>query len=329
MNIANFYYIKSNFLNNIIFVKITLITFWTLFNIFVTNQRNQIIFNFSKSIFQKRSIIFDDDKIKINKLDIYHEDRNELNDWLTQIDVYFAFNKVSDDKQILFVSIFLRDRAKRWFKSKFRQYLNDDENIDNIFFNYNDFKKKIKRIFEIFNEKQIAKRNIQHFTQRTSATNFAVRFQKQVNLIEWNDVALMSMFRRDFKNNVKNELIRWDEKLKNFNQLIETAMKLNDKLYEKIMKKRYDESNEKADIFTEYFSERRKESRFNNRNHNQEKINYYEFMSMKLNFIQKRKKKKSLRNKQQDNKSKTCYACDKSSHFVKNCFNDKSMLHWK
>ena len=29
---------------------------------------------------QKRFTVFDNDKIKINKSDIYHEDRNELND---------------------------------------------------------------------------------------------------------------------------------------------------------------------------------------------------------------------------------------------------------
>ena len=135
----------------------------------------------------------------------------------------------------------------------------------------------------------------------------------------------MIMFRRKFKNNVKNELIRWNEKFKNFNHLIETAIELDDKLYERIMKKRYDESREKTDIFIEHFSERKKESRFNNRN--RDKFNYYESMSMKLNFTQRRKRNKSFKNKQQSNRNnKKCYACDKSNHFARDCRSKKLMF---
>ena len=313
-------------MNTIILVKVALITLWTFFRMSVSSQRNSTISSFSESTTaQKRFIIFDDDKIKINKLDIYHENRNELNDWLTQVDVYFAFNQIINNKQILFAFIFLRERTKRWLKSNLRKYLDDEKNENDIFSNFDNFKKKIRRIFDIFNEKQTVERNIQHLTQRISAIDYVVRFQKQVNFIEWNNAAFMIMFRREFKNNVKNELIRWDEKLKNLNHLIEAAIELDDKLYEKIMKKRYDESREKTNIFIEHFNERREESRFNNRNH--DKFNYYESMSMKLNFTQRRKRNKSFRNKQQDNRNnKKCYACDKSSHFARDCRSKKLML---
>ena len=129
------------------------------------------------------------------------------------------------------------------------------------------------------------------------------------------------MFRRKFKNNVKNVLIRWNEKLKNCNQSIETTIELDDKLYKKVEKKRYNESREKIDSFTKYFNEREKISRSNN--YKQNKIDYFEFMSMKSNFTQ-RMKKKSFRNKQQSNRNnKKYYACDKSNHFVRNCRSKK------
>ena len=45
-------------------------------------------------------------------------------------------------------------------------------------------KKKIRRIFEVFNEKQIAERVIQHLIQKMSINDYAVRFQEHTNLIE-------------------------------------------------------------------------------------------------------------------------------------------------
>ena len=107
--------------------------------------------------------------------------------------------------------------------------------------------------------------------------------------------------------------------------MIEAAVELDDKLYERVMEKRYDEPRERAGIFTEHSSERKGGPRFNNRNH--DKFNYYESMSMELDFIQRRKENKSLKNKQQDNRnSKKCYACDKPSHFARDCRSKKLML---
>lgn len=45
----------------------------------ILNQRNFFL-NISSFIIYKRFIFFDDDKIKINKFDIYYKDCNELND---------------------------------------------------------------------------------------------------------------------------------------------------------------------------------------------------------------------------------------------------------
>ena len=97
---------KYQSVNIIILVKVTFITFWIFFRMSVSNQRNSITSSFSEfTTAQKRFIIFDDDKIKINKFNIYHENRNELNDWFTQVDVYFVFNQIISNKQILFAFI--------------------------------------------------------------------------------------------------------------------------------------------------------------------------------------------------------------------------------
>jgi hypothetical protein len=80
--------------------------------------------------------------------------------------------------------------------------------------------------------------------------------------------------------------------------LIEVVIDLDDKLYEKVMKKRYNQSRERAGIFfeltIEYYS---REFRFNQKYSNSD---YRESAFMKLNSTQRRKEK-NFREKQ-DNK---------------------------
>ncbi len=47
------------------------------------------------------------------------------------------------------------------------------------------------------------------------------------------------MFRQNFKNNLKNEIMRDEKTLNDMFNLIEIVIDFNDKLYEKAMKKRY------------------------------------------------------------------------------------------
>ena len=49
------------------------------------------------------------------------------------------------------------------------------------------------------------------------------------------------MFQRNFKNNVKNKLMRYEKRIRTFENLIEAAIELNDKLYKRIMKRRHTE----------------------------------------------------------------------------------------
>ncbi len=48
------------------------------------------------------------------------------------------------------------------------------------------------------------------------------------------------MFRQDFKNNLKNEIMRDDKNISDMFDLIEVVIDLDDKLYKRAMKKRYD-----------------------------------------------------------------------------------------
>ena len=136
----------------------------------------------------------------------------------------------------------------------------------------------------------------------------------------------MIMYRKKLKNDVKNELIRYDDEISNMNQLIATSIELNDKLYKRFLKKRNLESHERFDIYENYEESYRIErSRFNKRNNiNHSKNNYYESMLMKLNFTQRRKEKNSK--EKQNNKNKACFSYDKLNYFSRNCRSKKLMF---
>ena len=50
----------------------------------------------------------------------------------------------------------------------------------------------------------------------------------------------MIMYRREFKNNVKNEFMKDERNYENLQKFIEITIEFDDKLYERVMKKRYD-----------------------------------------------------------------------------------------
>ena len=99
-------------------------------------------------------------KIKVNALNKYYKDKTKLKNWITQVKIYFTFYLVLENKKILLTSIFLRERAQHWLKSNLRKHLKNEEDSREIFINFDVFKKELRQVFEIFNERQITKRVI-------------------------------------------------------------------------------------------------------------------------------------------------------------------------
>ena len=100
----------------------------------------------------------------------------------------------------------------------------------------------------------------------------------------------MIIYCKKLKNNVKNEFMRYDDNIKNINNLIKISIEFDDKIYEKIMKKHYN-SREKSNIYVETlnFHDNNNKNRRNNIN--------YEITSMKLNVTIRRKKNKNKKQK--------------------------------
>ena len=101
-------------------------------------------------------------------------------------------------------------------------------------------------------------------------------------------------------------------------KFIETTIEIDNKLYERVMKKHFDDSRNKVDIYTKNLKKYRKEMSYQSKTIN--KINYLNLMLIKLNFFQKNKRINLKRDKKKQSKesNKVCYNCDKSNYFARN-----------
>ena len=134
------------------------------------------------------------------------------------------------------------------------------------------------------------------------------------------------MYRRKLKEQIKNELMRDERIYETLDEFIEIFIDLDDKLYERAMKKKYDEKlKERIETYSSRLSSSYFErSNFDKRRHVDELVN---IVSMKLNFTIHFHKGKNLKIKRGNmKKDKTCYSCDKSSHFVKDCRSREMMF---
>ena len=128
------------------------------------------------------------------------------------------------------------------------------------------------------------------------------------------------MYRRGLNNNVKDELMRNEKDYENPQKLIKITIELDDKLYKRVMKKRYDQSKDRTELIYESIVKYVK-SKHQSYIRNSE---YIEFALMKFGMTQQRKGKNSKNKK--ENKEKLCYECEKTGHFVRNCRNENVML---
>lgn len=134
------------------------------------------------------------------------------------------------------------------------------------------------------------------------------------SVTEWDDAALMTIFCRRLKDNVKNKLMQDGASIKNLSTLIEWAIDLDDRLYKQAMEKRHaGDCQEWADLYSGY-----------NWGHNKRLINtpHYDLMEIDATLWRNRK---NPRKKQSSKKEKKCYTYSKLGYFAKN-YHSKNMV---
>ena len=97
----------------------------------------------------------------------------------------------------------MRKKVVEWIKLIIIQHLSHERNFVKNFFNYENFKREIRIVFEVINEVVMFKRIVQYLIQKTFVIDYAQRFKICSNKIDWNNYFKMNIFKRDLKNNIK------------------------------------------------------------------------------------------------------------------------------
>ena len=113
--------------------------------------------------------------------DYYYGDRYKLEDWFIQIEMYFIFNRTTEGEKTMIAVSFMRGRAQGWMKPFLQQVFNSpnpQQRADprGMFSNFNNFKTELRTVFGISNDKNAAIRTIQYLTQKSSASEYAIKF---------------------------------------------------------------------------------------------------------------------------------------------------------
>jgi hypothetical protein len=183
------------------------------------------------------SIHLPSSKVRICAPDKYYGERNKLKAWLLQMDRHFHVegDRIIEDDKVMIASTYMKDQAELWVTPHLERYL-DNSITDNenalLMENWDVFKTKLKQAFSPIKASVIAEKKIQTLKQTHSVADYTALFQQYQAQIEWDDAALIRMYKQGLKGQVREELMRTNARTDSLDELINEAIRLDNDLYE-------------------------------------------------------------------------------------------------
>ena len=184
-------------------------------------------------------------QIKIPAPDKYDGNRAKLRTYLTQMKDYLEnFPEVNTgQKKVRVAARFLTGAAHDWFEPTLRDFLENEYGSQSsftrtIFATYDNYENAIKGAFGEPDEERVAQNKLHHLRQQRSASEYAVRFRQLSSTLGYPDKALIDMFYRGLKEEVKDEVIKVRPAPLDLTEYIEMAVSIDNMLYERRMEKK-------------------------------------------------------------------------------------------
>jgi hypothetical protein len=164
--------------------------------------------------------------LKVNKPTEYHGDRKETKAFIAQNELVFSAQPmqfVNDQNKITYFASFLKGNAFHWYYNLM--------NKGALPHKYKDFITVFQTYFGQQDEQNFAEQKIQSLYQGSSIAQYNQQFNKYAMLIDYNDTALMNIYRKGLKGKVKDLLLACD-KPKTLLSLQDKCLEIDNRLME-------------------------------------------------------------------------------------------------
>jgi hypothetical protein len=175
--------------------------------------------------------------LKPHKPDLFYGDRNKLDNWILQFDRLFHIedDKVEEADKVMLVSTFMKGDAETWVLPILKTYIDDtitDAGNTALVESWDAFKIRLRQVFSPIKESLISEQKIQHLKQTKSAADYTTLFQQYAVQTQWDDKALMRMYKQGLKHSVRAELMRSGTQINDLEDLTQEAIRVDNELYE-------------------------------------------------------------------------------------------------
>jgi Retrotransposon gag protein/Zinc knuckle len=160
----------------------------------------------------------------------YGRTKDDVDRWLFQIEQYLRAAGENDDAyRVAYAASLLRGRALAWWEKMVKQ--NASTGIDESNCSWKQFVEGLKFTFTSPNKSQRARDRLDVLTQRTSAADYANRFDALVYEIEdMGDAEILNAFWRGLKSDIKT-FITLGKRPDNYEALVARAIEVDELLF--------------------------------------------------------------------------------------------------